>query len=142
MGSNASQANQCLNNQQMFAQFFQTTFDKYDRNHDGRIDQKELPGLINEMMVQIKAKYGQNIPYQAIQTSLQSLDYDHNYVLTRNEFSDRAMDAIEKSLAQAGYFNQGGAMHGMQRPHGNFYKGKGHYGMPNPMAHGMVHGHF
>ena len=134
MGANATHANQCLNNQQMFAQFFQSSFDKYDRNHDGRIDQKELPGLINEMMMQIKMKYGQNIPYQAIQNALTALDYDHNYCLTRNEFSDRAMDAIEKSLAQAGYFKQGGAMAGMARPHGNFYKGKGNYP--------MVHGHF
>ena len=140
MGNNALYANQCLNNQAMFAQFFQTTFDKYDRNHDGRIDSHELPGLVNEMMVQIKMKYGQNIPYQAIQNALLSLDYDHNYCLTRNEFSDRAMDAIERSLAQAGYFNQGGLMAGMQRPHGNFYKGKGNYGPM--MGHGMMHGHF
>ena len=141
MGANATYANQCLNNQQMFAQFFQSSFDKYDRNHDGRIDANELPGLVNEMMMQIKMKYGQNIPYQAIQNALQSLDYDGNYCLTRNEFSDRAMDAIEKSLAQAGYFNQGGQMYGMQRPHGHFYRGKGNYGMPM-MGHGMMHGHY
>ena len=136
MGNTAEHANQCLNDQVAFNKFFQSTFDKYDKNHDGKIDTKELPGLVNEMMTQIKTKYGQNIPHQQIQKSLMSLDYDHNYVLTRNEFSDRAMDSIEKSLAQAGYFKQGGAMHGMKRPQQNFFKGKGNYLNPHgPMKH-------
>ena len=58
MGASFNSSTVNYRDQQQFNNFFATSFDKYDRNRDGKIDYNEFQPLINDMCQQIVQKYG------------------------------------------------------------------------------------
>ena len=129
-------------NQSEFDRFFATAFDKYDRNRDGKIDYNEYQPLINDMCNMIQKKYGNGPTLDKIRQAWMSLDKDYSGYITRQEFSTRAKQEIERILSQpntqqgygqAGYGQQGygqqgygqvgyGQQHG-HGPHGGYGQG-------------------
>ena len=145
MGVNVHYGND-YRNQSEFDRFFATAFDKYDRNRDGRIDYNEYQPLINDMCNIIQQKYGSGPTLDKIRQAWMSLDRDNSGYITRQEFSTRAKQEIERILSQpgqagygqAGYGQQGygqagyGQQHG-HGPHGGYGQqgyGQGGYGQP------------
>ena len=140
MGVNVHYGND-YRNQSEFDRFFATAFDKYDRNRDGRIDYNEYQPLINDMCNMIQKKYGSGPTLDKIRQAWMSLDRDNSGYITRQEFSTRAKQEIERILSQpgqAGYGQQGygqagyGQQHG-HGPHGGYGQqgyGQGGYGQP------------
>ena len=140
MGVNVHYGND-YRNQSEFDRFFATAFDKYDRNRDGRIDYNEYQPLINDMCNMIQQKYGSGPTLDKIRQAWMSLDRDNSGYITRQEFSTRAKQEIERILSQpgqAGYGQQGygqagyGQQHG-HGPHGGYGQqgyGQGGYGQP------------
>ena len=97
-------------NQSEFDRFFATAFDKYDRNRDGVIDQNEFQPLINDMCALVQQKYGSGPTLDKIRQAWSALDRDRSGYITRQEFSTRARQEVERILAQntgAGYGQQG-----------------------------------
>ena len=129
-------------NQSEFDRFFATAFDKYDRNRDGRIDYNEYQPLINDMCNMIQKKYGSGPTLDKIRQAWMSLDRDKSGYITRQEFSTRAKQEIERILSQPnaqqgygqagygqpgygqqGYGQQGYGQHHSHGPHGGYGQG-------------------
>ena len=108
MGVNVTYGNE-YRNQSEFDRFFATAFDKYDRNHDGKIDYNEYQPLINDMCALIQQKYGTGPTLDKIRQAWSTLDRDRSGYITRQEFSTRAKQEVERILAGsgAGYGQQG-----------------------------------
>ena len=137
-------------NQTEFDRFFATAFDKYDRNRDGKIDYNEYQPLINDMCNMIQQKYGSGPTLDKIRQAWMSLDRDRSGYITRQEFSTRAKQEIERILnqpnsqqgyGQAGYGQQGYGQQGYGQAHHNHghHGGYGQQGYPPqqipPSAH-------
>ena len=103
--TNRAQYSYLYQNQNQFNQYFSSTFDKYDRNRDGKLDRKEFQPLINDMCQQVQQKYGSGPTLDKIRQAWLSLDKDHSGYITRAEFSTRARAEVERILSQP---NQGG----------------------------------
>ena len=101
MGAKATVGNE-YKDQRQFDQFFATAFDKYDKNRDGKIDYKEYQPLINDMCKTIQNKYGAGPTLDKIKQAWLTLDKDKTGYITRNEFSTKAKQEIERILSQAG----------------------------------------
>ena len=131
-------------NQSEFDRFFATAFDKYDRNRDGRIDYNEYQPLINDMCNMIQKKYGSGPTLDKIRQAWMSLDRDKSGYITRQEFSTRAKQEIERILSQPntqqgygqagygqpGYGQQGYGQHHGHGPHSGY--GQAGYGQGYP----------
>ena len=89
--------------QAYFNQFFQTSFDKYDRNRDGRIDYREFQPLINDMCNMIIQKYGNGPTVDKIRQAWYAMDRNQSGYITRQEFTTKARYEIEKILSQPNY---------------------------------------
>ena len=113
MGVNVHYGNE-YQNQSEFDRFFATAFDKYDRNRDGRIDYNEYQPLINDMCNMIQKKYGSGPTLDKIRQAWMSLDRDNSGYITRQEFSTRAKQEIERILSQPGQAGYGQAGYGQQ----------------------------
>ena len=116
-------------NQTEFDRFFATAFDRYDRNRDGKIDYNEYQPLINDMCNMIQQKYGSGPTLDKIRQAWMSLDRDRSGYITRQEFSTRAKQEIERILnqpnsqqgyGQAGYGQQGYGQHHNHGHHGGY----------------------
>ena len=124
MGVNVHYGNE-YQNQSEFDRFFATAFDKYDRNRDGKIDYNEYQPLINDMCNIIQKKYGTGPTLDKIRQAWMSLDRDNSGYITRQEFSTRAKQEVERILSQAGGqagYGQAGygqAGYGQQQHHGH-----------------------
>ena len=116
--------------QAYFNQFFQTSFDKYDRNRDGRIDYREFQHLINEMCNMIIQKYGNGPTVEKIRQAWYSMDKNRSGFITRQEFTTKAKREIERILSQPNYVQPG---------YGHQAQGYGHYAQPP--VHGYVQPH-
>ena len=127
MGVNVHYGNE-YQNQSEFDRFFATAFDKYDKNRDGRIDQREFQPLINDMCSMIQKKYGSGPTLDKIRQAWMSLDKDRSGFITRTEFSTRAKKEVENILKQ-----QGGQGYGQQ---GYGQQGYGHQGYGQQQAYG------
>ena len=103
--TNRAQYSNLYQNQNQFNQYFSSTFDKYDRNRDGKLDRNEFQPLINDMCQQVQQKYGSGPTLDKIRQAWLSLDKDHSGYITRAEFSTRARAEVERILSQP---NQGG----------------------------------
>ena len=103
--TNRAQYSNLYQNQNQFNQYFSSTFDKYDRNRDGKLDRNEFQPLINDMCQQVQQKYGSGPTLDKIRQAWLSLDKDHSGYITRAEFSTRARAEVERILSQS---NQGG----------------------------------
>ena len=90
-------------NQNEFNNFFVSTFDKYDRNRDGRIDYNEFQPLINEMCQLIIRKYGNGPTVDKIRQAWYAMDTNRSGYITRQEFSTRAKREVERILSQPSY---------------------------------------
>ena len=86
--------------QQYFNQFFATSFDKYDRNRDGKIDYREFQPLINDMCQQIIQRYGNGPTVDKIKQSWYAMDTNRSGYITRQEFTTKAKREIERILSQ------------------------------------------
>lgn len=120
-------------NQSEFDRFFATAFDKYDRNRDGKIDYNEYQPLINDMCNMIQKKYGNGPTLDKIRQAWMSLDRDSSGYITRQEFSTRAKQEIERILsqptAQQGYGQAGYGQPGYgQQGYGQQGYGQAGYG--------------
>ena len=89
--------------QAYFNQFFQTSFDKYDRNRDGRIDYREFQPLINDMCNTIIQRYGNGPTVEKIRQAWYAMDRNQSGYITRQEFTTKARYEIEKILSQPNY---------------------------------------
>ena len=89
--------------QAYFNQFFQTSFDKYDRNRDGRIDYREFQPLINDMCNTIIQRYGNGPTVEKIRQAWYSMDRNQSGYITRQEFTTKARYEIERILSQPNY---------------------------------------
>ena len=89
--------------QAYFNQFFATSFDRYDRNRDGKIDYREFQPLINEMCNMIIQKYGNGPTVEKIRQAWYSMDKNRSGFITRQEFTTKARYEIEKILSQPNY---------------------------------------
>ena len=126
--------------QREFDYFFATAFDRYDRNHDGRIDYNEFQPLINDMCAMIGNKYGYGPTLDKIRQAWYAMDFNRSGYITRHEFSTRAKYEIERILSQPNYPPQGGYGYPPQTippsayPPQNYYPPQPHYGVvpPNP----------
>ena len=109
MGNDVTYIN--YSDQSEFDRFFETAFNKYDRNHDGRIDVNEYQPLINDMCYEIEKKYGSGPNLVKIREMWSKLDMDKSGFITRNEFSIKARMEVEKLMAgtygQPGYGQPG-----------------------------------
>ena len=126
--------------QAYFNQFFATSFDKYDRNRDGRIDYREFQPLINDMCNQIVLRYGNGPTVDKIRQAWYSMDINRSGYITRQEFSTRAKREVERILSQPNYpaYPQQHPPHmaygaPYQQPHQVFAPGPHGYG---PMMYG------
>jgi hypothetical protein len=148
MGVNVHYGNE-YQNQSEFDRFFATAFDKYDRNRDGRIDYNEYQPLINDMCNMIQRKYGSGPTLDKIRQAWMSLDRDNSGYITRQEFSTRAKQEIERILSQpgtqAGYNQQGYGQQGYgQQGYGQQGYGQQGYGQQGYGQQGygqQHHGH-
>ena len=98
------------NDRTQFNNYFQSEFDKYDRNHDGRIDQNEFMPMVNDMCNKINAEYGQYDPNIAnkIRQAWQSIDKDGSGYITKDEFTTQAQRKLQQILNSSGYGGQQG----------------------------------
>ena len=121
--------------QAYFNQFFQTSFDKYDRNRDGRIDYREFQPLINEMCNMIIQKYGNGPTVEKIRQAWYSMDKNRSGFITRQEFTTKARYEVEKILSQPNY-----AQYPPQQypPHMGYQP---QYQQPHPGFAPVPHGH-
>ena len=94
-------------NQNEFNNFFVSTFDKYDRNRDGRLDRREFQPLVNEMCQTVQQRYGSGPTLDKIRQAWMTLDRDNSGFITRDEFSRRARAEVERILNDPGYNPQG-----------------------------------
>ena len=126
MGVNVHYGNE-YQNQTEFDRFFATAFDRYDRNRDGRIDYNEYQPLINDMCNMIQQKYGSGPTLDKIRQAWMSLDKDRSGYITRQEFSTRAKQEIERILSQPGT-QPGYGQPGYGQPGYGQHHGHGHHG--------------
>ena len=122
MGSTVNYNTINYKDQQYFNQFFATSFDKYDRNRDGRIDYNEFQPLINEMCQQIIQRYGSGPTVDKIRQAWYAMDTNRSGYITRQEFTTKARREIEKILTQPNYAphpqqHPGNMGMGYQQPH-------------------------
>ena len=126
-------------NQNEFNNFFVSTFDKYDRNRDGKLDRTEFQPLINEMCQTVQQRYGSGPTLDKIRQAWMTLDRDNSGFITRDEFSRRARAEVERILNDPGYNPQGYNPQGYGQPG---YSQPG-YGQPGFGPHGFgPHGGF
>ena len=116
--------------QQYFNQFFATSFDKYDRNRDGKIDYREFQPLINDMCQQIVQRYGNGPTVDKIKQAWYAMDTNRSGYITRQEFTTKAKREIERILSQPNVVQPG---------YGHQAQGYGHYAQPP--VHGYVQPH-
>ncbi len=116
--------------QQYFNQFFATSFDKYDRNRDGKIDYREFQPLVNDMCQQIIQRYGNGPTVDKIKQAWYAMDTNRSGYITRQEFTTKAKREIERILSQPNYVQPG---------YGHQAQGYGHYAQPP--VHGYVQPH-
>ena len=117
--TNYAQYSNLYQNQNQFNQYFASTFDKYDRNRDGKLDRNEFQPLINDMCQQIQQKYGSGPTLDKIRQAWLTLDKDHSGYITRAEFSTRARAEVERILnqpSQGGYNQPGYNQPGYNQP--------------------------
>ena len=103
MGANVNYSTINYRDQREFDYFFATAFDRYDRNHDGRIDYNEFQPLINYMCAMIGNKYGYGPTLDKIRQAWYAMDFNRSGYITRHEFSTRAKYEIERILSQPNY---------------------------------------
>ena len=89
--------------QAYFNQFFATSFDRYDRNRDGRIDYREFQPLVNEMCNMIIQRYGNGPTVDKIRQAWYAMDINRSGSITRQEFSTKAKREVERILSQPNY---------------------------------------
>ena len=89
--------------QAYFNQFFATSFDRYDRNRDGRIDYREFQPLVNEMCNMIIQRYGNGPTVDKIRQAWYAMDINRSGYITRQEFSTKAIREVERILSQPNY---------------------------------------
>ena len=130
MGSTINTQTINYRDQQYFNQFFATSFDKYDRNRDGKIDYREFQPLINDMCQQIVQRYGNGPTVDKIKQSWYAMDTNRSGYITRQEFTTKAKREIERILSQPNYVQPG---------YGHQAQGYGHYAQPP--VHGYVQPH-
>ena len=121
MGSTTNTQTINYRDQQQFNQFFATSFDKYDRNRDGKIDYKEFQPLINDMCQTIIKKYGTGPTLDKIKQAWYTMDTNRSGYITRQEFTTKAKAEIERILSQPNYQQsqpQYGHNHPQFQPHG------------------------
>ena len=159
MGATFNSTTVNYRDQQQFNSFFATSFDKYDRNRDGKIDYQEFQPLINDMCQQIVAKYGNGPTVDKIRQAWYQMDTNRSGYITRQEFTTKAKREIERILSQPNYAPQAGYgqqhypqqnVHmpqqpypGYQQPHSGYqqpYPGyqQPHAGYQQPYAHGPM----
>ena len=132
-------------NQNDFNNFFLSTFDKYDRNRDGRLDRNEFQPLINEMCQRVQQQYGSGPTLDKIRQAWMTLDRDQSGYITRDEFSRRARAEVERILSEPSYGQQGyGQPVYGQQGYGQQGYGQQPYGQPGYGPHGSFgpHGGF
>ena len=135
--------------QQQFNNFFATSFDKYDRNRDGKIDYNEFQPLINDMCQQIIQRYGNGPTVDKIRQAWYKMDTNRSGYITRQEFTTKAKREIELILSQPNYGAQPGygQQYHPQNPHMHMQPHPGyqqpypgynqpHVGYQQPYAHG------
>ena len=130
MGSTINTQTINYRDQQYFNQFFATSFDKYDRNRDGKIDYREFQPLINDMCQQIIQRYGNGPTVDKIKQAWYAMDTNRSGYITRQEFTTKAKREIERILSQPNYVQPG---------YGHQAQGYGHYAQPP--VHGYVQPH-
>ena len=86
-----------------FNQFFATSFDRYDRNRDGKIDYREFQPLVNEMCNMIIQRYGNGPTVDKIRQAWYAMDVNRSGYITRQEFSTKAKREVERILSQPNY---------------------------------------
>ncbi len=86
-----------------FNQFFATSFDRYDRNRDGKIDYREFQPLVNEMCNMIIQRYGNGPTVDKIRQAWYAMDINRSGYITRQEFSTKAKREVERILSQPNY---------------------------------------
>ena len=118
MGSTVNYNTINYKDQQYFNQFFATSFDKYDRNRDGKIDYKEFQPLINDMCNMIIQKYGNGPTVDKIRQAWYAMDTNRSGYITRQEFTTKAKREIERILSQPNYGAQPGYGQYPQHAHG------------------------
>ena len=131
MGSTTNTHTINYRDQQYFNQFFATSFDKYDRNRDGKIDYREFQPLINDMCQQIIQRYGNGPTVDKIKQAWYAMDTNRSGYITRQEFTTKAKREIERILSQPNVAQPG---YGHQAQ-----PGYGHH--VQPQAHGYVQPH-
>ena len=140
--NNNAQYRNMYQNQNQFNQYFGNTFDKYDRNRDGRLDRSEFQPLINDMCNQIQQSYGSGPTLDKIRQAWMTLDRDGSGFITREEFSNRARAEVERILnspSQGGYGQPGYGQPGF----GQQGFGQQGFGQPGFGPHGFgPHGGF
>ena len=130
MGSTTNTHTINYRDQQYFNQFFATSFDKYDRNRDGKIDYREFQPLINDMCQQIIQRYGNGPTVDKIKQAWYAMDTNRSGYITRQEFTTKAKREIERILSQPNVVQPG---------YGHPAQGYGHYAQPP--VHGYVQPH-
>ena len=117
--------------QQYFNQFFATSFDKYDRNRDGKIDYREFQPLVNDMCQQIIQRYGNGPTVDKIKQAWYAMDTNRSGYITRQEFTTKAKREIERILSQPNVVQPG---------YGHPAQGYGHHAQPQVHGHVQPHG--
>ena len=130
MGAEVNYGSINYRDQREFDYFFATAFDRYDRNHDGRIDYNEFQPLINDMCAMIGQKYGYGPTLDKIRQAWYAMDFNRSGYITRHEFSTRAKYEIERILSQPNYGPPVGAYGPHVVPPSNYYPPPPHYGPP------------
>ena len=124
-------------NQNDFNNFFLSTFDKYDRNRDGRLDRREFKPLIDEMCQRVQQQYGSGPTLDKIRQAWMTLDRDQSGFITRDEFGRRARAEVERILSQPSYGQQGYGQQPYGQPgYGQQGYGQQPYGQPGFGPHG------
>ena len=127
--------------QAYFNQFFASSFDRYDRNRDGKIDYREFQPLVNDMCNMIIQRYGNGPTVDKIRQAWYAMDINRSGYITRQEFSTKAKREVERILNQPNYG------YGQQYPPQQMppHMGYPQYQQPHPgfmPAHGpMPHGY-
>ena len=134
MGATFNSTTVNYRDQQLFNNFFATSFDKYDRNRDGKIDYNEFQPLINDMCQQIIQRYGNGPTVDKIRQAWYKMDTNRSGYITRQEFTTKARKEIELILSQPNYAPQGG--YGQPYPQQN-----PHMAVPQQYPHGYQQPH-
>ena len=124
--------------QAYFNQFFQTSFDKYDRNRDGRIDYREFQPLINDMCNTIIQRYGNGPTVEKIRQAWYAMDRNQSGYITRQEFTTKARYEIERILSQPNYAQYPQQYPQQHPPHMPYQP---QYQQPHPGFAPVPHGH-